>query len=276
MKRDVILTGIPRSGTTLACYLLNKLPNVVALNEPMDPVIFEGKSTQTIVKMFKDFFECQRESLLASGFAESRTVDGLVIDNHMGEALDPGTGRRVCLLNSHFIRVQKPLEPSFLLLVKHPNFYAALLEWLKEEFECFAIVRNPLSVLLSWNTVNIPSTDGSAGSAEPFDKRLTEELRGEPDNLSKQMFILSWHFKKYIDNLPLASVIRYEEIIETGGKALSAITREAASLNETLITKNNSDLYDHSAKGVIADRLLKDKNSFFWKFYTREEIVALL
>lgn len=31
--RNVVLTGLPRSGTTLVCYLLNKLPDTVALSE---------------------------------------------------------------------------------------------------------------------------------------------------------------------------------------------------------------------------------------------------
>jgi hypothetical protein len=29
-RQDIVLTGPGRSGTTLACYLLNKLPNTVA------------------------------------------------------------------------------------------------------------------------------------------------------------------------------------------------------------------------------------------------------
>ena len=33
----MLLTGLPRGGTTLACELLNHLPDVRALDEPMDP-----------------------------------------------------------------------------------------------------------------------------------------------------------------------------------------------------------------------------------------------
>ena len=32
--RDVLLTGLPRVGTTLACHLLNTLPDAVGLDEP--------------------------------------------------------------------------------------------------------------------------------------------------------------------------------------------------------------------------------------------------
>ena len=41
-RRDVVLTGPPRSGTTLACHMLNKLPGTVALHEPIPPRRFAG------------------------------------------------------------------------------------------------------------------------------------------------------------------------------------------------------------------------------------------
>ncbi|HSK99870.1 MAG TPA: hypothetical protein VK869_06000, partial [Rubrobacteraceae bacterium] len=35
--RNIVITGPGRSGTTLTCFLLNKLPNTVALSEPISP-----------------------------------------------------------------------------------------------------------------------------------------------------------------------------------------------------------------------------------------------
>ena len=35
-QRNVLITGIPRSGTTLVCSLLNKVPDVVALQATRD------------------------------------------------------------------------------------------------------------------------------------------------------------------------------------------------------------------------------------------------
>ena len=40
--RNVVLTGLPRSGTTLACHLLNKLPDTVAVLEPFEAGRFAG------------------------------------------------------------------------------------------------------------------------------------------------------------------------------------------------------------------------------------------
>jgi len=44
---DIILTGIARSGTTLTCALLNKLPQTVALHEPMNPAELVGLDVHT-------------------------------------------------------------------------------------------------------------------------------------------------------------------------------------------------------------------------------------
>jgi hypothetical protein len=40
-RNNVVLTGTGRSGTTLVCYLLNKLPNTEAPSEPIAPGKFD-------------------------------------------------------------------------------------------------------------------------------------------------------------------------------------------------------------------------------------------
>jgi hypothetical protein len=39
---NILITGTPRSGTTLPCHLLNELPDTVALHEPMKVKEFSG------------------------------------------------------------------------------------------------------------------------------------------------------------------------------------------------------------------------------------------
>jgi hypothetical protein len=36
-KRNIMLTGLPRSGTSLTSSLLDRTPNTVALNAPITP-----------------------------------------------------------------------------------------------------------------------------------------------------------------------------------------------------------------------------------------------
>ena len=74
--RNVALTGLPRSGTTLTCHLLNKLPNSVALHEPMSPSAMAGLSAEAAVDQIEQFFDAQRKMVLEEGRALKDTEAG--------------------------------------------------------------------------------------------------------------------------------------------------------------------------------------------------------
>ena len=79
---DIMLTGLPRSGTTLVCHLLNKLPDTVALAEPMKVGRFAKLPTRrAILDAIVGFAAQQRESLLTRGMAFSKHHEGSVPDN---------------------------------------------------------------------------------------------------------------------------------------------------------------------------------------------------
>jgi hypothetical protein len=59
-ENDVVLTGLPRSGTTLTCHLLNKLPDTVALHEPMQGVDYgDTVDAREMSRGVKRFFDEQ-------------------------------------------------------------------------------------------------------------------------------------------------------------------------------------------------------------------------
>jgi hypothetical protein len=172
------------------------------------------------------------------------------------------------------VEFDKELDPDFMLLVKHPTAFTALLQDLLTRFPCFAVVRNPLSVLCSWNSVPMPVQRGRAPAAEKFDPELTRGLDRIKDNTQRQLFLLSWFFEKYQELLPPDHVIRYEEMVATGGRALQVITPRA-ELSEPLENKNQNRLYDPATMRTLAERLLQSEGAY-WRYYTRESVQALL
>ena len=63
--------------------------------------------------------------------------------------------------------------------------FAALLGRLSERFECFAIVRNPLATLASWNSLDwFPLKDGHSPIGEKLDVDLAAALAKKPDDIS--------------------------------------------------------------------------------------------
>jgi hypothetical protein len=273
-RQDVVLTGVPRSGTTLSCYLLNKLPNVVALNEPIAPLSLKGLETEVVIERVQDFFSNQRRLVLESGIAASMSINGAVPDNPMG-VRDEVSGRRNVLFNGNTIMVDKRPDSDFTLVMKHPAFFTALLEPLGQRFHCVAVIRNPLAVLLSWNSVSVPISGGRTPVGEAFDSRLAGVLAGEADRISRQLILLSWCYDRYRRFLPSGQIVRYEEIISSGGKALVAVVPAATALDEKLESKNNNRQYDRSIMDKLAARLLASSGAY-WDFYSREDVREVL
>jgi hypothetical protein len=271
---DIILTGIARSGTTLTCFLLNKLPQAVALHEPMNPAeLAELGYPDEYLERVADFFAAQRTSLLEAGTAVSKARDGRVPENPFGVATGE-SGLRASTVGGEQVRFGKDLRPGFRLAVKHPNVFTATLPTLLTRFPCFAVIRNPLAVLLSWQTIQAPVNRGHLPYGEAFDPELKAALAAEPDRLARQLRILRWYFSRYASMLPRHHVLRYEEIVASGGAALAVIDPDAASLREPLESRNRSALYDAAMVNDLAARLLED-DGIYAPFYARTAVESL-
>lgn len=273
-SRNVILTGIARSGTTLACALLNRLPQVVALHEPMSPRRLVWLwSRRAVVDRIEAFFATQRTSLLTRGEASSRTRDGRIPDNPYADEPGPD-GRRRSVVRDGVVRFEKPLDADFRLVIKHPSCFTALLDGLVGRFPCVAVVRNPLAVLLSWHSTEGNWNRGRQPAAEAFDVSLRRRLDAEPDCLSRQLRMLEWSFSQYATYLPASAVLRYEDIVTSGGAALAAIDPAAAALAEPLRNKNSNPFYRGADVAALAERLLAHESP--WRaWYAPEAIIDL-
>jgi ribosome-associated protein YbcJ (S4-like RNA binding protein) len=272
--------------------LLNLLPDTVALDEPIDmaPMINQfapphqssgppdanGASHPSLVCDFLDRFLAEtRESITTRKSAVSYQVQGRVLGAKVAD--DQGPLRpRTDMSTRREIRLEKELSANFLLVAKHPVAFTALLETLVQRFPVFAIVRNPLSLLSSWQTVPFPIREGRlVPVAERFDPRLASTLATIDNRLDRQLHILGWYFEKYRRLLPEDRIIRYEDVVGSGGRALSVIASGASELNERLENRNRAAVYDRRAMRMIAERLLEAEGAY-WRFYTRESVSSLL
>lgn len=272
MSSNIILAGVARSGSTLACHLLNKVTNTVALHEPiLNPRVLESYSSSDKLRFIGDFFEQQRSSLLTDGRAISKSAGGKIPDNPRGE-FDPDTGLRKHMLDSQHVVVEKTLTDSLTLIIKQPGLFSGMLPELVECYPCYATIRNPLSVLLSWNTVNMEVSSGRAPAAELCDPQLKRSLDDENDLYRRQLILLSWYFSRYRDSLPDEHIVRYESVIKSGGKALEIVVPEACELDEKLKSKNNNEIYNDELRAYLAS-LLKKSSGAYWEYYDPKEIL---
>ena len=275
-QQQVILTGLPRSGTTLTCHLLNKLPNSVALHEPLIPLDLAGYERLRLVEFILEYFSAQRRQILQTGTAVSKSFGGQVPDNPMA-GFDPITGKRIRVLDGRLVQIDKHLRPDFYLAIKQPAFFTAILKDLVavDLLSCFALIRNPLSVLLSWNSVEMPVSRGRVPAAEAFAPELKSNLDQIENVYDRQIFLLDWFFQQYLVYLPPKQILFYEATINTAGRSLAVINPLAKELTETLYSKNNNNLYNTDLKQTLLEKLLSKNTGAFWNFYTEEQLMSI-
>lgn len=272
-KRNVLITGIPRSGTTLVCSLLNKVPDVVALHEPMDVWDFaQYRDAAVLAGVVKKFCDDSRRSLREHGFAISKHVGGEIRDNSAADQ----DGGRVRKTEHGKIFIDKPLAENFTLAIKHPLAFTALLGPLSQHFECLAVVRNPLAILASWNSLDwLKVKKGRAPIAEKLDAALAKNLSDQPGVIERQIQIVEWSFVRYRQFLPPQAVLKYEDLIATRARGLGEFFPAAAALDEDLVSRNLNKHYDRALMADLGQRLLAREGPL-WNFYSKSNVEGLL
>ena len=273
--RDVLITGTPRSGTTLVCSLLNRLPDTVALHEPMNVWEFAScRDGDEVAAMIERFCAESRRSLREHKFVISKHVGGKIRDNSAVQ-LDRA-GKRVRRTEHGRIEVGKPLSQNFTLAIKHPAAFTALLEPLSKRFECCAIIRNPLATLGSWNSLDwLPLKDGHSPIAEKLDGDLACDLAAKSDQIERQIHIVNWFYERFRRFLPEHAVIKYEDLVNSRGRELAKFFPAATELDENLTSKNVSHFYDRALMTDVGQRLLECDGPV-WNFYNRRDVENLL
>ena len=269
MPRTVLLTGVPRSGTTLCCHLLNQFPETVALHEPMDLSAFHGDATAAVGEIGK-FAAVTRDQALQRNRVLTKQLDGAIPTNPVTLGSD---GLRQESVSPGEIAIDKPLSNDFVLVIKHNALFTALLPLLRSEFEIFAMVRNPLFVLASWQSVSFPVADGRLPMGEKFDASLTAELQGISETSLRQLAILKWFFGAYAQLDP-STVLRYEDVMTTNGAVLSRICGQDADLVELAPQLRNSGLDDEHMSRLV--RLLIENPSVYSPVYSQDDVEAAL
>ncbi len=185
-----------------------------------------------------------RADIAAHRRAPSVQVDGRLVDDSVSTAatddgLRPPRGGR------GEVRCDNALSEDFALLVKHNALFAALLAPLAAAFPVIGLVRNPVAVLASWQTVGLPVRQGRIPAGERFAPELRRALACEPDVLRRQVRVLDWFFARFAAHLAPARVLRYVDLVASGGLSLLRLLAPAAAApTEPLCSRNANGLYD--------------------------------
>jgi hypothetical protein len=298
--RNIVLTGTGRSGTTLTCYLLNKLPNTVALSGPIAPEEYADRlpDHEAVADGIEEYYRGMRRRALEQGQVFSKNVGGKVPDNT--KATIDGVRQRI--VKKGWIEVGKDLDSDFYLAMKHRELFTALLPVLAQRFSCFAIVRNPLAMMASIKTLqpgkrrnNQPgkrrnNQPDKLRNNRPAEKkhvkygsydtgglhtRLQESRREGTSRVEQQLLRLHLTYERYQQILPESHILRYEDICDSRGKALEVIVPSARELDEPLENRNLSPLYKRDQVLRFGEALLASEGAY-WNLYTPESVEEIL
>ena len=268
---NLLVTGIPRAGTTLLVHLLNQAENVLALHEPIAPEMFQkcvdsAQAVDIVTRAVDDL----RRSALDHGVVVTKQAAGQVPANPVAPSVEGALRQEQVTLAE--IPVGRPLSADFRLIVKHNALFTALLSQLTH-FEIFAVVRNPLAVLLSWDSVNLPVNQGRIPMGERFDTALHQHLNATEDNLDRQLILLKWFFDHY-RALPAERVIRYEEVVASDGSNLAPLMGQHFSSAQPLHQQIGNQRYSRETLRRLCDRLAGDA-ALFSGFYSPDDVTRL-
>jgi len=274
ISNTILLTGLPRAGTTLSCHILNSCPNTLALHEPMRPVDFTpAAGIGVALEYIAHFAASTREQVLNEGKALSQQKNGAVPENPVASNAIQN-GLRPMDVSLDFIDVSaRHLNPEFNLIIKHNALFTALLPELAAAFPVFAVVRNPLAVLASWNLVDLPINKGHIPAAEQFDNTLKKQLANTSDVLDRQLVILEWFCERYCRYLP-GRWLRYEEFVSAPLSLATALGLPVPEEQPPIRNSKNSG-YDVMLMEKLFARL-NTAGDAVWQIYSRDQVGALM
>jgi hypothetical protein len=137
-QRNAIITGIPRSGTSYLCRLLDFVEDTVVINEP-DKIIWV---TSDSLKLWRvgAYYNILRNKINSGKPIQNKTHNGIIIED-------------TSKMDNSSYSVVKVSSTDFILIIKNTLAYLAVLPQIIEnypEMPIIACIRNPIDTISSW------------------------------------------------------------------------------------------------------------------------------
>ena len=220
--QDGVITGIPRSGTSYLCTLLNKVKDCVAINEPDEifPILGKQKIPWGMMPLYRQL----RRLILDGQTVKNKLLDGAPIEDTA--KLDQREGY-----------IPDIDSENFALFTKNTLAYSFRITDIKRvmpDASIVACVRNPYDTIASWKESfpHLKSADVNqlpfGGLNNPFqtgfDRFFLMYSIAPCENEAVRRALL-WRFlaEKVIAHKNDITIIRYEDIVATPEKILHEI-----------------------------------------------------
>lgn len=255
-----LITGIPRSGTSLLCRLLDDLPGQVVLNEPAEifPALDRAPRPWGMPVLYRDW----RRRILAREPIENKVVAGRIVDD-------------TAVTDVRTPYVADVEGDDFVLWTKNTLAYSARLPQLADVMPAAAVaacVRHPFDTIASWIGTFPHLRDADVDRfplGGPADSLLTEQQRRDLTAIGAcadppRRRALLW---RHLAEMLLARrrdlhIVRYEDLTADPSGQLARILGpdfrpSTADLLPTLTPRSRRDILSAADIEAIADACIE-------------------
>lgn len=214
MARDILLTGIPRSGTTLAATQLEEMPHTICLHEPEWQVPSAALNAMQFAEALKEDFIHLRGKLLAGEEVMNRQAkDNTPLTNYYETGINGDMQMRYEMAP---VSTQK-LPADFTFAMKHNAPYLAILPELisLQHFDIRAVIRHPLPVLRSWRRLSLPVSRGELPNATRYWPQMKLLVEASMPLLEKQARMLELMMERILKYEAHLTILRYKELAKS-------------------------------------------------------------
>ncbi len=272
MKSNNLITGIPRSGTTLITSLIADSQKAVVFSEPEWLKLIRQSSETSdaftkellfqIARLRTDIDQNKPLKLKINKETQKTPTNYYKRDN---------SGEVITIKNEEWVQLEKAYAKYPFYIKSNAQFTACLSDLIKtNEFKIYGIIRNPISCIMSWRSLKIPVSFGNMKIAEKYSTDFLDFTSGSTDLLHKQVLIIDWFYREFFNHLNAVEIIKYEDLLTDTHGIISQITGNNSPDINKLESGNKNKYYDHSEKQLIQDYLVK-YGDHYKKFYDNFE-----
>ncbi len=268
MKSNNLITGIPRSGTTLITSLIADNHKAVVFSEPewLKSIRLSSVTSKEFTKELMNQISSLRTDIdqnkplkLKINKATQKTPTNYYQRDKSGEV--------ITIKNEECVYLEKEFAKHPFYIKSNAQFTACLSDLIQSNaFKIYCIIRNPISCIMSWRSLKIPVSYGNMKIAEKYSTTFSDFTSGSTDLLHKQVLIIDWFYREFFNQSESVEIIKYEDLLTDTQGIISQITGNQSPNIDKLVSGNKNKYYDHSEKQLIQDCLIK-YGHHYKKFY---------
>lgn len=270
-KNNLIVTGLPRSGTTLTTALLNQLSNSVCISEPgwQGGWLENSRNEHAFVERLANDYNAVRKKIIhGQPVRDKVSIDGLPLTNYYkrqdGKKSEKNFETQPITYNidSH----------DFLLGMKHNAQYTSVLPFLANSnlFSFIYIIRHPIPTIMSWRSMGLALRVGKVPEGAHFWPELKQINNSQEEILKKQVMIYNLFCERYWELKDKGHILKYEDIV-SDPSVLETITGLTYTQKINIEDQNKSPYYNWDEMDQIKDMLVKHA-PYALKFYSMNDL----